>query len=235
MALGPMFDDIAKVHHASGVIAARSGTAPLLGVWRPNARVDTRSAVAWNNSVIDLIREQRIPAVMLIAKWDMYVEGRLTGEIDPLLGVDAATRATPDSALRTLNESLRRTIDALQALGCRVLVLKQIPVQHFNPQPAVVAAALLHRPIPRGVSRAEHDLQKSRVNAVIDSAIRGRANVAAFDPAGAWFDADGDSRLGDATGSYYRDDDHVSDWGAKQLMRPQLEPALLKLLTPNTR
>jgi hypothetical protein len=64
----------------------------------------------------------------------------------------------------------------------------------------------------------------------IDAAIQHRPKVASLDPAPPWFDAEGLSRLGDAGGSYYRDDDHASNWGAERLMRSQIEPVFVEML-----
>jgi hypothetical protein len=48
-------------------------------------------------------------------------------------------------------------------------------------------------------------------------------------PGSRWFDGHGDSVTGDRGGSFYKDGDHLNEYGVLNLMEPLLEPVFDKM------
>lgn len=229
MAIGACFESLAKEHQLCGVVAARTATVPILGVWRPNHEGGFK-ALDWNDAVLNYIRENRVKNVILVARWAVNIDGRQNGQTDSLIAERDSKATNPESARAALENGLRRTLDELEKLGARVWILKQVPLQDFSPQRAIVRSTYLGWEFPKGVSIAEHDAQQKNSNEIIDRQALGRRNVEIIDPTPACFDVDGHSVLGTRYGSYYCDETHLSDLGANELLRPLFESALNPLI-----
>lgn len=221
MTLGDLLDVLAKEHGLCGVMAARPNTAPVLGVWRP-ARND--GAAAWNEAVLEYIREHRVANVILISRWEENVELRPNGRGDALITDDPSTAVSAETAREALARGLDRTVAALEAAGARVWIVKQVPLQPDAPQRAVVRAALFGGGLPVGVSLEEHQQRQKSANAIIEAVSRGGRGVNVLDPAAHCFDPSGRSRVASDEGVFYRDEDHLSPLGAECLLRPMFDP-----------
>jgi hypothetical protein len=200
-------------------------------VWRPKYRSNPREAVAWNESVLEYIREHRIPNVVLVARWAVNVEGRTDGKTDSLIANVESNEVSPLMAQRALEAGLTRTLDELESLGVKVFIVKQVPEQsYFSPQRTLVRSAYLGGEPPKGVAISEHDARQSSANEIITACAQGRDFVRLVDPKESCFDTNGYSLLGNEHGSFYRDADHLSDFGADSLLRPLLDSVFTEMV-----
>ena len=230
-AMQDCFDESAKAQGLSGVTVNRSATPPLIGVTRPLHAGLRDDMPPHNQAVLDYIQDNGVQHVVLVGRWAVNVEGRPNGSIGTLLAEVGANTTDRQTALAAMEKGFQQTLDALEEAGAKVWVLKQVPLQHASPQRALVRSLVFERDLPRGVSLDEHRARQAAVNAVIDRQAQARDNVTAIDLSEAFFDADGLSRIADPTGSYYRDDDHVSVYGADQLLRPLVDAILDEMKT----
>ncbi|MCA8994299.1 MAG: acyltransferase, partial [Planctomycetaceae bacterium] len=229
MALGDCFDNLARDHQLSGVIAARTATVPIPGVWRPGYRDHAAEALEWNQAVLDYVRESKVKNVVLVSRWAVNIEGRPDGSFETLIADEGAATTNIQTARSTLAKGLNRTLDELQTLGVRVWVLKQVPLQKNNPRFAVLRSLYSNADVVTGVTLAEHLARQKHANDIIDQQISRRRNVSSLDLSTAFFDADGHSLLGSTQGPYYRDDDHLSDVGAQEILRPLLAAITMEI------
>jgi len=224
MALGELCNTLAKEHDVTGAVAARSATIPLLGVWRPSAGTE---AVEWNQAVLDFIKDRRIRHVILVSRWAVNVEGRPSGEMDSLIVDEDATGVSPTECAATLSRGLNRTIVTLQAEGVKVWIVKQVPLQDGRPAKKLLAAAYRRRELPVGVTMEEHRKRQARVNAVLDAL--GSQKATLLNPDLYCFYQSGNSKIGDAGGSFYADEDHLSPYGAEVLLHDMLGPVFREI------
>lgn len=174
----------------------------------------------FNSMVLESIKRLRIQRVVLAGYWRAYwplapdpLVARLFDPFSPAGalggGDDAANR-------RAFEEALRRTVDEVAALGVRVFVVRQVPVQHAF-VPLLVSRAVMRGddPTALGISRQEHQ----RSNALIVSAFGALAEKAELlDPAEVLC-ASGRCILVDSRRSLYSDANHLSPEGA-MFVRP---------------
>ncbi len=220
MAVSELFNTFAKEHGIRGAIAARSGIPPLVGIWRPDKG---RDVMQWNQAVIEFVKSRRIANVILVAKWAVYVHGRANGKTDTLVVDEYSTGIGLGQSRDALKRGLERTIAALEMAGANAWLVKQVPLQATHPARSLFLAACLGRGLPRGVTVESHRTQQFEVDQIIDS-LRS-PNLRVLDPTCYCFDSSGRSKIGDAEGSFYVDEDHLSDRGAESLLRPMLSPA----------
>jgi peptidoglycan/LPS O-acetylase OafA/YrhL len=225
MVAGDLLEHLAAKYRLKGVAACRSGTAPLLGTWRPSEDPD---ALEWNQAVIDLVKRKRFPHVLLIARWESYVEGRPDGSLKTLIVDEQSRGLSPAESKQVMRRSLRRTIAELEETGATVWIMRQVPLQARTPVQLITEATRRKQPIPQtGVDRSQHLARQANANEVLSEFAS--ANVHILDPDAFCFDEAGRSRVAGEGRSYYCDADHLSRHGADQLLRPVFEPVFAEI------
>ena len=92
-------------------LASRNATVPLLDTWR---RGQEQAACEWSNAIVNYVRRNKVPVVVLVSRWSVNVEGE-SGSDRRALILDAETSTgDPDSSARVLLRGLMRTIDVLR-------------------------------------------------------------------------------------------------------------------------
>ena len=223
MALGGALDEYCAESGLFGVLVGRRGTAPLLGVYRPNDPNDPALARKWNDEVLTYIRESEIKQVVLVCRWSVNLLGRPNGKLDMLLAEQGASEATIQTAKTAFSNGLERTLDALENAGVRTLVLKQVPLQSQSPQRSIVLSVLRGGELPSGIDIEEHEARQETANSIIDQQTSNRAGVSVIDPSVNFFGSDQRSKIGSEAGSFYCDENHLSDLGASELVLPLLK------------
>jgi peptidoglycan/LPS O-acetylase OafA/YrhL len=212
MAILPAMGELCREHNVRAVAAAHSATAPLLGYESIGSASMQDESVAYNDAIVEFVRQRRIGRVLMIGKWGAYG------------GVHLTSPAETAAKLVALREHLRRTIATLTAAGVDVWIMKQVPRQDCDVSRVLARAALTGRDLGRiGISRDEHRRQMAPVDEIIDG-VAG-PNVTVIDPAELLFDADGVSRMVSNGKPLYRDTNHLTVHGSKEL-RPLFEPVV---------
>jgi hypothetical protein len=219
-AIGTLCDSLAHEFGITGYLMSRGGAVPLLETWRAGS---AEKNPALNAEVLEFVRRNQIPNVILIARWAAYVEKRPSGLDDALIKDRDSTEHSRADSRRVLERGLERTIAALHELGARVWLMKQVPRQREDPIRKLVDAARRgEERVPTGVTREQHAQRQYHANRILEGLDADAVSV--LDPADSFFDASDRSRIGSFEAAYYSDDHHVSAAGAEHLLRPLLAP-----------
>lgn len=199
----PVLDNLCLTHARRGVVATHPQTAPLVGyesrgVWSLN-----RESVPYNDAVVDFIRQHHVPDVLLVARWDYYMDS--------------------DKGTEKLRDGLRATIDVLQKTGARIWIMRQVPKYPWDVPKALASAVMRGRnPAALGWSAAEYRSELQREDPIFDGVAMKFPGVTVLDPTELFVDGSGRCRIEEDGRPLYYDSDHVNVAGA-MMLRPLFE------------
>ena len=126
-AILPAVLDAADHMNAEVHVAWYSATAPVLDYEQTQPFCIGKDAVAYNRAVFDFIESEKIENVLLVAKWAGHFEHSETVR---------QSRLQPDQPTE-FGAALVNTVKQLGELGCKVWILRQVPV-HLRDIPKVL-------------------------------------------------------------------------------------------------
>lgn len=223
------FELAAQQVQRSGIFAGFSGCAPLLAVY-PLTRPDqaTQDCHALNQRVLAFAKAQKVQDIYLVAKWSYYTDFWNGTSYLNAIGFRRGDIISLDNSRKAFRHGVMSTVQAYRALGIHVHVLEQAPQQLYPPvavyerawaQPASVEQSLR----ALSVTRAQHRQQQSQPRSVFDEArAQGHMSLMSLDDLLCQDDV---CVIGRADSSYYQDQSHLSDAGAKRLL-PALSVSL---------
>ncbi len=200
MAILPAVDLACKKAGIAARAATVSSTAPVLEWFVVNQWGLSENAPAFNDAILDYIKStasQGLTHVILAAYWEAYLTEETTGN-------DKFQRA------------LRRTIGEIQAAGCQVVVLIDVPCFPFDPPRSLAINALLSNSSDHLVIDAAQYFKDTALQRPILSDLR-KLGVTVIDPAELFIDSNGVIRPTDNGVCLYRDRDHLSTHGSQRL------------------
>ncbi len=202
----PVLDILCKEYSVRGVEAAHSQTAPLVGyeshgVWSLN-----EDSISFNNAVVEFIRNKHISDVLIIARWDYYIDA--------------------DKGTDRLRNGVLATINALQNSGSRIWIMRQVPNYPWN-VPKALASAVLHGHDPEELGRllSEQRKEAQSQDPIFEGLATKFQNVTVLEPTELFVDTLGRCRVAKDGKAIYLDTDHVNVAGA-MMLRPLFEPIL---------
>jgi hypothetical protein len=200
----PVLDALCREHLIRGVAAVHSQTAPLVGYESRGEWSLKGDSIAFNNAVVDFIRSNHVPDVLIIARWDYYIES--------------------DKGTDRLHDGLLATVKALQDSGSRIWIMKEVPKYPWN-VPKALASAVLHGRDPEqlGLSPPEQHEEAQSQRPIFDGISPKYSWVTILDPTELFIDHSGRCRVIKDGKALYFDTDHVNIAGATML-RPLFEP-----------
>jgi len=179
--------------------------------------VGQRSCYEFNESVIRYLSQRpELETVVLAARWALSTNGtRYKNEdgksvtLEDLSSGDAPTR--DNVALFDLG--LRRTVGALESLGRRVVIVKQVPEVGYDVPSANYSAKLTGQNVNALIAptKAEYAKRTADSSRIID-VLAANGSVQLVDPASSLCDID-TCRVVDDDIPLYRDDNHLSLYG----------------------
>ncbi len=212
-AMMPLFEWFALESSVPVWHASSSSCPPILGVMRARRSL----CYDFNQAMLALVSRSGVKHVVLTARWANYVEGREPAGVEasepPDYLQDAQTRSLDrKSSKAVFSRQLEPTIDALLDIGVHVWLVRQVPEQRFN-VPERLATETWKGGDPTMVGRPESDYIRRQqfVDAQFANVIGPRVHL--LDPA-SMLCAGGFCRVEIDGHSLYRDDDHVSSFGA---------------------
>ncbi len=200
----PVLDMLCKEHSVRGVAATHSQTAPLVGFESKGVWSLGRDSLGFNDAVVDFIRRSRVSNVLIIARWDYYVDA--------------------DKGTDRLRQGVLATVHALQDSGATIWIMRQVPSYPWD-VPKALASAVLHGhdPAGLGLSLAEQREQSQRQDPIFANLATAAPKVMVLDPTALFEDASGRCRVAKDGKPLYFDADHVNVAGAL-VLRPLFEP-----------
>lgn len=205
----------------TGLVAGRAtalGAVPLLRTWKTQriTILHREQNIQWAEDVVRVVARHRIPDVILVARWQAFTGANVLHEVS-----DGFAGAATPPQVTGLQAALVDTVDRLLATGARVWILEQPPEQDFDPSKAMAVAALFYRPWPTGITRDEFLTKHAEVNRALDAAAERGARVIRLSRF--CFDSEGRSILGDRSGTYYFDGNHLTSYGIERLLGKTIE------------
>ena len=200
MAIMPAVDIACKNAGISARGATASATVPVMEWFCVAPYGLNENAPAFNAAVMDYIKRsasEGLSLVILAARWEYYLN----------------KQPTPTDQFR---RALHQTVDEIQATGCRVVVLIDVPSFSFNPPRALTVNSLLGRNSNHLVINSAQYLADTALQRPILSELS-QQGVTVIDPAEFFTDANGIIHPSDNMGALYRDPDHLSTYGSKRL------------------
>jgi peptidoglycan/LPS O-acetylase OafA/YrhL len=222
-ALIPAIDVEARRAGVSSYIITRHSAPPLLGVGIERVPLgdDGFDEASFYERVTDFLsRRPTVKTVFLAARWPAYVRDHYTERGEDQLDVrlfDADAQGDQEQSRSLLLErGLNRMISRLRALGCRVVIVGCVPEIGIDvPRAFSLAGRLPWLVDLRTVtpSRREVAIRQAEVSQVLSDAVR-QDGVYFVDPASGMWDAQDRVVILHHGRLLYRDDDHLSDFGA---------------------
>jgi len=217
----PVLEDVAQAHGVSMILASSAGCIPVEGL-------ETDAACTrFNRRVEQGLSAQRISDVVLVARWSLYLYGDAKGDLDHAL-------RKPDGkydravAEQRLAEGLRAQLAQLREGGHRVWLVKEAPLQPFSPPYRLTRLAMLGHPVDGvGLAIGEHDKRQAFISRLF-AQLAQDPMVRVIDPAPRLCEENGLCRAELDGYSLYKDDNHLSEVGAR-FVAPILEPLFVSL------
>lgn len=223
-ALIPALDVNAKQHDVNVMLASSAGCLPLEGLEHGER------CAFYNRRVEHALQIEPVHDVMLVARWSLYLYGDAKGDQGHALH-DATGHYDRAVAEQRLAEGLRTRVEQLRKAGYRVWLMKEAPLQPFNPPYRLSRLAMLHQPTDdAGLAVQEHLKQKAFINTLFAQIAATDDGVSVLDPTPQLCDSTGLCRAEQAGHSLYTDDNHLSEVGAA-LMIPVLAPLFESVAT----
>lgn len=200
----PVLDLLCKEHAVRGLAATHSQTAPLMGFESQGDWSLGPDSVAYNNAVAGFIRRQSVSNVLIIARWDYYIQSA--------------------GGTARLHQGLLDTVEALRQTGAKIWVMRQVPRYPWN-VPKALASAVLHGGDPRnlGLTPGEQRAQARSQDPIFEGLAQKYPEVTILDPTGFFVDGTGRCRVAKDGEPLYFDTDHVNVAG-NLMLRPLFEP-----------
>ena len=216
-ALIPALEDSARQHGVNVMLASSAGCLPLEGLEHGKRCAD------YNRRVERTLATEPVRDILLVARWSLYLYGDAKGDHGHALR-DSNGHYDRAVAEQRLADGLRARVEQLREAGYRVWLMKEAPLQPFNPPYRLSRLAMLHQPTAGvGMPVEDHLRQKAFINRLFADIAAADQNVRVLDPTPQLCDASGLCRAEQGGYSLYTDDNHLSQMGAK-LVLPVLTP-----------
>lgn len=162
-----LFPAIALIGEPRGLATrqvTKKACPPLLGVervsagWRTHA-VGTSACARFNAALLQELKEGPRPGlVVIVARWSMYTETStdFAGGRRVFLVDEQNEQLDSETTRKVLSRALARTVDAVTALGIRVLLIGQPPEFFQDPSDCFVERSILRRDVSDCLSQPRH-------------------------------------------------------------------------------
>lgn len=240
---GNEIDRLAKQYGLRGETRFAAARVPVTGLWRPHqSAAEIETQLMQNDAILESILSRGIQHVVLISRWSVNcsgnnaLEGDHAAHLEAPLVVDDQVRdpgsVTPAQATASLQRQLGAMVETLNLAGVHVWVLLQAPEADslhtarrfylaerfsFLSAPSAYAA----------VSMEDHQARQADAMCAfsgIDSEL-----FTLVDPAPLFFDNQAQLLPLVAERAIYRDDDHLTRYGAKKFVAPALEQIIASI------
>ena len=231
MAILPAFDEWAQRNKVTGVFAGLRECAPVVGaVMLRRTPWHQQECLGLNRRMLKFATGAHIPHVFIAGRWSYYTDGDYRGRGVNYIGTSPGDEATQEHSREVLTDLLGKTVRAYTSAGTSVTLVRQLPMQLADPNQIYFKA--LASPDARGALRRQGVpvARHAKLQAYADSLFArlvaaGEVSVINLDSA---LCRSGECAIGTTEQSYYADDDHLSDVGARFLAPylPAPDPAI---------
>jgi peptidoglycan/LPS O-acetylase OafA/YrhL len=224
MMLGNLINQLAIEHHLSGEAYLASSQLPVTNLRRPaESEGRTRGRVKQNRRILKSIIQRKVPNLILVGRWAAACQGSDTLVTDN----DAINIATnsEDLAALSLKNQLTAMLTKLSKAGIHVWVITQVPESNDE----LLARKALNSELYSFVAEnprytlplAQHLQYQKVVNDIFNNShLEG---ITIVDAAAPFFNNEGQLLQVHDQRSYYRDNHHLTRFGAEQMLTALFE------------
>ncbi|MEO0793693.1 MAG: acyltransferase family protein [Verrucomicrobiota bacterium] len=232
-------DELARKLDLKGLAYVNLGSVPVPNLWKP----DRSDAFNDQNQKRNLERKQQIidsgvKDVIMIARWDSYINGYLETEIDESKGRYKTYSMVADSDSRELTSSesyaaLQRQFSRLSeefaGHGIRIWLLLQVPhAPHTDIARKFYRLErfpwLMSADFNEGISREDYEQTRQKTFELFSN-LQGD-HLMVVDPIDGFFPDDQPMTLFDEERAFYRDEDHLTEHGVSRYLKTTHEETL---------
>jgi hypothetical protein len=231
MAILPAFDEWAKRNNVTGVFSGIRECAPVVGaVMLRRTPWHQQECLGLNKRMLEYATTSHIPHVFIAGRWSYYTDGDYRGRGVNYIGTSPDDEASQQHSREVLTDLLQKTVHAYTNAGIGVTLVRQLPMQLADPKQIYFKA--LASPDARetlrrqGVPVAVHAKLQAYADSLFARLVAaGEVSVINLDSA---LCKAGECAIGTMKESYYADDDHLSEAGARYLSTylPAPDPAV---------
>lgn len=219
-AVSELVHEMAVKHQLAGFVAVRHGCVPLLEAVQ---HTRPRRGQKWNQKVIQFIKEKKIRNVILVSRWDVEVNDPKTALVD-----NPSDTPGENSRAIVFQKRLARTLVELEQAGARVWLMQDVPTNNYDVRRMLASKIMFHLDnVPDPVSLEKHRGYQATVTEFFQAAANNRVKL--VDPTPYCFAPSGHARIWDAQLPYYQDADHLTQYGAQQLLTPLFDPLMAEI------
>lgn len=223
MVISSLVELLATEHHLKGCALLSPGKCPVPGVWR-NDCLNKEETLDLNQDRMEFILNSGTKAVILVGRWDGYVNGSLETEgnaFDPRIRDSTTLTITPSESRNALMRQFSKMQKQLASKNIEVWLVLQVPAssraevaRDFYQKHRFPAVNLGHFRL----DTSREDYERSRQLTLNLFKQFESVNFHIVDPIEAFF-ASTDRLELYSTRAFYRDEDHLTRFGAEHYLR----------------
>ncbi|MCT7378216.1 acyltransferase family protein [Chelativorans salis] len=226
-ALTPALDFVARQEDLGGIVFADAACAPLLDVHRSDVGDKWKNCAALAIRAIDYIRKNRdqISTVVLSARWALAATGKgSVGENSRPAPLKIVSSSQRRSSVDVFRYGLERTVSKLNEYDIDVVILGGVPEIGWHVPKSLARAANKGMKPPRVPSLSDfRDRNSSAEDVMLEIAVRFDVHLIDLAP----IFCSPKCKVVYRGKPIYRDDDHLSHFGAHRFLGPPLSKILL--------
>lgn len=226
-----LLDEIASSSGLKGLYAGTSGCPALLGIYpyrgQPHPNESSSRCYNYNKEAYSLAKKLNIENVILISRWDYYVDGSDSKDFN--LITDKSLKVLDiDQAREIYKKAVENTVKAYSEIDSRLVVLLQIPHQTVEPKRIFEdlltsygsnnRSNLFERYKSKFLSVSDHHKRQEIANETwfYQASTVNERDLILIDPTDVFCNQDV-CPIYDSSTSFYFDDDHASTAGFARL------------------
>jgi len=213
LSLRDVIDELAKEANVGVFYTGESGCPPLLGIYKESPSPG-QDCFKLNARVADLAVTESIKGIILSSRWSYYTNGNYNSSDLQLISHSNSGPFTVEDSIATFVEAFDSTVGYYKQFGVEVHVLTQPPHQKIEPQRAYFMAAKGYESLDElSVRRVDFE----RIDSIPASVFLDNASKIKLYESKDIFCMNQFCPIGDESGSFYYDEDHLSTNGARKL------------------
>lgn len=221
------FIDLSNQYGIKGVFAGYTGCPPAEGLKRYD--VPANQCDQFSAATLGYILAEKIPHVVMYARWPLYIESTMYGNETGKPPFFARGTSTQNAEL--LEEKMRQTIEVLQTNGIKVSLIAGTPEIGDDVSNMMAKSALYKRGDDLNMllapTIAEYEARQKSSNAFLQM-LSNEYDLKIYWPHQELCDEKYCPVLDREGRPLYRDDDHLSLYGAEKL-EPSIQPLFMSL------
>jgi len=224
MAIAETVDRLAAEHGLKGRAFLNHGSIPVINLDRCDGARNIRE---YNRKVYDNIIESGTSNLILVARWTSYLDNTFVRD-------DKILKPNLQNAKNSLQRQLPPMIKSFNEKGIHVYIVKQVPESNEKePAKRFFIRARFPALNPEtndrySITLKEHEEKEAPFNDIV-SILPGNELLSLIDPSAAFFN-NAEHRLEMyAERSYYRDENHLTEYGVEKFIAPLVEDLFLQI------